>query len=75
MAWKILKQLCKHHTVNRELTLLMETIQKGNENSLIEHHAISLNKWGPYYAALIPTIIVHESVDAMYLTGILAAFD
>ena len=31
-------------TVSRELTLLRESTQKGNESSPIEHHALSLNK-------------------------------
>ena len=40
MAWQILKQFCNSHTVSRELTLLRESTQKGNESSLIEHRAM-----------------------------------
>ena len=44
MAWQIPKQLCNNPTVSRELTLLRESTPKGNESSLIEHYAMSLNE-------------------------------
>ena len=66
MDWQILKQLCNSPTVSRKLTLLRESTQKGNENSLIEHYAMSLNIMELfqnllYDGVLIPTIIPFDN--------------
>ncbi len=44
----VLKQLWNRLTGRRDLTFLRESTQIGNECSLIEHHAIRINKWGSF---------------------------